>query len=97
VSEPARIALRLLGVVLLGLGLAFIVIMFYPGPRDVADWMGNNCAHTKNGPAEQCTIWDVLDLLWISPVLILAGGLMALLLRPGGGTPMTIDLSGRRQ
>jgi hypothetical protein len=97
VSEPARIALRLLGFLLLLLGLAAIVIMFYPGPRDVADWMGNNCAHTQNGPAEQCNIFDVLGFLWISPVLILAGGVMALALRPSRGTPMTIDLSGRRQ
>jgi hypothetical protein len=97
VSEPTRIALRLLGFVLLLLGLAIVAITIYPGPRDIADWMGNSCAHTQNGPSEQCTIWDVLDLLWIAPVLILAGGVMALALRPSGGTPMTIDLSGRRQ
>ena len=94
-SEPLRIALRALGFVLLLLGLGIVLIMFFPGPRDVADWMGNSCAHTQNGPSEQCTIWDVVSLLEFAPILIIVGAVLALVMRPSGGTPTTIDLSGR--
>jgi hypothetical protein len=96
VNEPTRIALRLLGFVLLLLGLGMVFIMFVPGPRDVADWMGNSCAHTQNGPSEQCSIFDVLELLTVAPILILVGAIMALALRPSGGQPVTIDLTQRR-
>jgi hypothetical protein len=78
------------------LGLAGIVILFVPGPRDVADWMGNSCAHTTNGPSEQCSVFDVLEIVSVAPILILVGAVMALALRPSSGGPMTIDLSGRR-
>jgi hypothetical protein len=37
VSEPASIALRLIGVVLLLLGLAGVVLLFVPGPGEIAD------------------------------------------------------------
>jgi hypothetical protein len=96
VSEPARIALRLLGLLLFLLGLAMLVVLVYPGPRDVADWMGNNCAHTKNGPSEQCNIFDVLEFIFFAPWLILGGGVLALVMRPSGKGPVTIDLSARR-
>jgi hypothetical protein len=96
-SEPVRIGLRLLGFLLLLLGLGILVIMVFPGPRDVADWMGNSCAHTQNGPSEQCTIWDVLSLLEITPILIIVGAVLALVMRPSSGSAVeTIDLSGRR-
>jgi len=95
VSEPLRIGLRMLGFVLLFLGLGIVFIMFVPGPRDVADWLGNSCAHTQNGPSEQCSVWDVLELLTFAPFLIFVGGILALVMRPSGGTPMTIDLRGR--
>ena len=96
-SEPLRIALRLFGFVLFVVGIGLIVILFYPGPRDVADWMGNNCAHTRNGPSEQCNIFDVLEFILVAPWLILIGGVMALALRKEGkGTP-TIDLSRLRR
>jgi hypothetical protein len=93
-SEPARIGLRLLCFLVFLLGLAMIVVLVYPGPGDVADWMGNSCAHTQNGPSEQCTIFDVLEFIFIAPWLILIGGILALALRPPGKGPMTIDLSG---
>jgi hypothetical protein len=95
VSEPARIGLRLLSFLVFLLGLAMIVILVYPGPGDVAEWMGNSCAHTQNGPSEQCSIFDVLEFIFIAPWLILVGGIMALALRRPGKGPMTIDLSGR--
>jgi hypothetical protein len=93
-NELLRIGLRLLGFLMFVLGVAMIVVLFYPGPGDVANWMGNSCAHTQNGPSEQCTIFDVLEFIFIAPWLILIGGIMALALRRPGKGPMTIDLSG---
>jgi hypothetical protein len=78
-------------------GLGIVAVMIYPGPRDIADWMGNSCANTRGGPGEQCSIWDVLSFLWVAPVLILVGAVMAAALRPEGKGPVTIDLSGRRR
>lgn len=94
-SEGTRIGLRLLGLVLFLVGVAGIVLVVVPGPSEIADWMGESCAHTKNGPSEQCTVWDVLDILWVAPTLLLVGGVMMLALRPEGAGPMTIDLSRR--
>jgi hypothetical protein len=94
-SEPLRISLRLLGLLMFLVGVAVIVVIIYPGPRDIADWMGNSCAHTENGPSEQCTIFDVLEMLFFAPWLILIGGVLALALRPPGKGPTTIDLSRR--
>jgi hypothetical protein len=95
VSEPVRIGLRLLGLLMFLVGVAAVVLMVYPGPRDIADWMGNSCAHTKGGPSEQCTIFDVLAILLVAPWLIIVGGVLALALRPPGKGPVTIDLSGQ--
>ena len=94
-SEPVRIGVRLLSFLVFLVGLAMIVVLVHPGPANVADWMGNSCAHTTNGPTEQCTIFDVLEFIFIAPWLILVGGIMALALRRPGKGPMTIDLSGR--
>ena len=94
-TEPLRIGLRLLGLVVFLVGLAMIVVLVYPGPVNVANWMGNSCAHTTNGPTEQCTIFDVLEFIFIAPWMILIGGVLALALRPPGKGPLTIDLSGR--
>ena len=94
-SEPVRIGVRLLSFLVFLLGLAMIVVLVYPGPGNVADWIGNSCAHTQNGPSEQCTIFDVLEFIFIAPWLILVGGITALALRRPGKGPMTIDLSGR--
>jgi hypothetical protein len=97
VSDLTRIGLRLLGLVLFLAGLAAIVALVVVGPGDIADWMGENCAHTERGPAEQCNILDVLDILWIAPVLMLVGLVLAVALRPSGKGPVTIDLSRRRR
>lgn len=94
-SEPLRIGLRLMGFLMLIVGLAMIVVLFYPGPRDVADWMGSSCAHTTNGPSEQCNIFDVLEIILVAPWLILIGLILSAALRPPSKGPITIDLSRR--
>jgi hypothetical protein len=94
VREPARILLRLLGLLMLLVGLAAIVLLFVPGPDEVADWMGESCAHGEGGRSEQCNVGDVLELVVIAPVLILVGGVMTLALRPSARA-ITIDLSRR--
>lgn len=76
-------------------GFACFVLLFEPGPREVAERMGKNCSHAQGGPSEQCTILDAVELLFIGPSLILIGGLALLLLRPPGKGPLRIDLSGR--
>ncbi len=92
-SNGLRIGLRLLGLVLLLAGVGAIVLLFEPGPRQIADWMGDNCAHTKNGPSEQCNVLDVIEILLAAPWLILIGGVMTLALRRSDRGPVTIDLS----
>ena len=94
-SNPLRIFLRTLGLVLFLIGVGLVVLLFYPGPRDVADWMGNSCAHTTNGPSEQCSVLDVIEIILVAPWLILIGGILGLVMRPEDKGPMTIDLSGR--
>ena len=95
-SEPLRIGLRLLGVIMLALGFVIVFAMVFPGPKQIANWMGDSCAHQKNGPSEQCNIFDVLGFLSIAPILILVGGIMALALRSDRSQPITINLGRRR-
>jgi H+/Cl- antiporter ClcA len=84
--------LRLLGLLMFLAGVAIVVVMFEPGPTEVADWMGESCS--RNGTHnQQCSIWDVLGFLWVAPVLILIGGVMALALRPEDKGQATLDLS----
>lgn len=71
--------------------------MIVPGPGQLANWMGNSCAHETNGPSEQCSVFDVLGILAFAPVLIFVGGIMALALRPNSAQPLTINLSGGRR
>jgi hypothetical protein len=71
--------------------------MIIPGPKQVANWMGDSCAHESNGPSEQCNLFDVISILGFAPVLILVGGIMALALRPERSGPITINLGGRRR
>lgn len=88
-----RILLRLLGVVLLLGGIGLIVILFEPGPGEVADWMGDNCAHQKNRPGEACNILDVLEISATAPFLILIGFVLTLAMRPERKEPITLDFS----
>ena len=95
-SEPARIGLRLVGVLLLVLGIAAVVVLFVPGPTEVAGWMGENCRRSKHGSGEQCTVGDVIQLALGAPLMILVGFVLTIALRPPGKGPFTLDLSGRR-
>jgi hypothetical protein len=97
VGNGTRIGLRLLGFVLLLLGLVGIVAFVVPGPSEIADWMGDSCRHTKNGPSEACSVFDVVEVLLVGPILILVGGVMVLALGPGDGQPRTLDFSGMRR
>ncbi len=94
-SEPARIGLRLLGLVLFLVGLAGVIALFVPGPTEIADWMGESCDHDSRDLTSggQCTVFDVVLILISAPLLILIGGVMALALRPEDKGPMTLDLS----
>lgn len=67
-------------------------MLFKPGLGEIADWMGESCSHNE-GPAQQCTVWDLIDLLWLPPVLIFIGGVMALALRPESKGPVTMDFT----
>ena len=92
-SEPARIALRLLGFLMLLVGLASVVVLFYPGPGDVAEWMGQNCARGRNSTGETCTVGDVILIALGSPVFILLGFVLTITLRPPDKGPITLDFS----
>lgn len=91
-SEPVRIGLRLLGLVLLLAGLAGIMLLFEPGPTEIADWMGDECAHGRNETGEQCTSTDVIEVLAGAPLLILIGGVLVLAMRKG---PLVLDFSSK--
>jgi hypothetical protein len=92
--------LRLLGFVVLLIGIAIVVVMIKPGPTEIADWMGQSCDPDSrdldsSGSDQQCTVWDVLEFLFIAPILILVGGVMTLALGPEReGGPRTINLGG---
>jgi hypothetical protein len=88
-----RIALRVLGLVLLLLSATCLVLVFVPGPRAVAEFMGASCAYGQFDDPEQCTGWDAVSLLW-SGVWIFAilGLVLRLTTRPAGRGPRTLDL-----
>ena len=95
-SEPVRIILRLVGVVLLLGGIGLVVMLFVPGPADVADWMGENCSHgTGLRESEPCTVTDVIEIALLAPVAILIGFVLTIALRPPGRGPITLDFSRR--
>ena len=96
-SEPLRIGLRLFGFLILLIGVASLVTLVTPGPSEVADWMGESCAHSRNATNEQCTVGDVIEVALAAPILILVGGVLTLALRPPHKGPLTLDLSGWRR
>ena len=97
-ADWARRGLRLFGFLLFLFGCAALVLMITPGPAEVADWMGEQCAHGRNEGPEACTTLDAVELLWgIAPLCILIGGVLALALRPEDKGPLTLDFSGRRR
>ena len=95
--NPVRILLRLFGLLLFLAGLALVVMLFKPGPAEVADWMGDECAHGRNTTGEACTALDVIEITFAAPMMMLIGFVLAITLRPEGRGPWTLDLSrGRR-
>lgn len=89
-SEPLRIGLRLLGLVVLLAGVAGVVLLFEPGPAKIADWMGDECAHGRHASGEDCNALDVIEVLAGAPILILIGAVMVLALRKG---PLVLEVS----
>lgn len=91
--QPARVALRLLGLVLCLIGLACLGMIFWPGPARIADLLGVTCANDRHGSHYQCDWLDAADLLWTGFwVALTAGIVLRLLTRPKGKGPITIDL-----
>lgn len=91
--EPLRIALRVLGLVLVIVGLSCLVALFWPGPREVAEAMGASCANDRFGTSYQCTWWDAADILLTSAgVALVIGLVLRVLTRPPGKGPRTLDL-----
>jgi ABC-type nitrate/sulfonate/bicarbonate transport system permease component len=98
VSEPLRISLRLLGLVLLIVSLCCLVALVWPGPREVAEAMGTSCTNDRLGSNYQCTWWDAADVLVTAfGVSLVAGFVLRLLTRPAGKGPRTLDLSWLRR
>jgi hypothetical protein len=94
VSEPLRIGLRALGVLLLLGGVGMLVALVVPGPEEVAGWMGQSCSRgTGFRESETCTVGDVLEVALSAPLMILVGFVLAIALRPPGAGPFTLDLS----
>ncbi len=93
VPEPARIALRLLGVLLVLVGLTCLVLIFWPGPARIAEVLGATCANDRSGSSYQCGWLDAADLLWTGFwVALIAAIVLRILTRPKGKGPITIDL-----
>lgn len=93
VPAPVRVALRLLGLLLLLLSAACLVVVFVPGPRAVAEVMGVGCAYSRHGPSEQCSSWDAVKLLWTGVwVFAILGLVLRLTTRRPGQGPRTLDL-----
>lgn len=85
--------LRLLGLVLLVLGVACLVSIFWPGAGQVAEAMGVACADSRRGPSHQCSVFDAADVLWTGFWMSSIAGLVLLVLcRPAGKGPVTINL-----
>ena len=103
-SNPVRILLRLLGLVLFLGSLVAIVVIVAIGPYDVAEGMGRSCRHgSKTGPSEWCTWRDVLGLLQALPFTALVGGALLLVFgrertdREASEGTAVLDLSGSGQ
>ena len=82
-SEPVRILLRVVGLVLFLGSLAAVVFIVAVGPDEVGRQMGRECRTGGNqlGPAQHCTWQDVLGILKALPFLTLVGGVLVLVSR----------------
>lgn len=86
-----RRVLRLLGLLMLLVGLGSLVLLVVPGPTQVADWMGR--CRTDFDATSDCDTIDAIEfLLSGTGTLIVVGGLLAIALRPEGAKPITLNL-----
>ena len=77
----------------LGFGLLFLVLIFWPGPAQVAEWLGRSCATGRNRVTYQCDWLDAADLLWTAFwVSLVLGAVLRITTRPAGQGPRTVDL-----
>ncbi|GAS98148.1 uncharacterized protein RMCC_5113 [Mycolicibacterium canariasense] len=91
--EPARIALRLLGLLLLLGGLACAVLLIWPGPAQIAAFLGSSCAADRSGISHPCSWLEAADLVWTGCwVSIVIGFVLRLLTRPAGKGPLVLDV-----
>ncbi len=91
--EPLRIALRLLGLVLLVVCAACLVLLVVPGPQGVGEAMGVSCRNSDSGPPGQCSAFDAVSVLWTAIwVSFIAGVALRIATRPKGKGPMVINL-----
>ena len=94
-SEPLRIFLRLLGLVLLASSLAAVALIIAVGPDEVAEHMGRSCSSGRNHREYWCTWHDALGIMEMLPYTALVGGVLLLVLgRREKQATATIDLSG---
>jgi hypothetical protein len=95
VPAPARIALRILGLVLLLAAAACVVLLIVPGPRAVAETVGT-CSTSHYGPDGPCTTWQTVVWLWVGFCLFgFSGFVLRLVTRPEGKGPLVLDLRRR--
>ena len=82
-SDPLRIFLRVVGVVLFAGGLAGVAFIVAVGPDEVGRSMGQECRHNDQlGPADYCTWQDVLGIMQALPWVTLVGAVLVILMRP---------------
>lgn len=92
-SEPVRVALRVLGLILLVAGVVCGVLLVWPGPGEIAGWLGASCSPDGGWTTAQCSWLDAADLLWTGCWLaVVAGAVLRLVTRPAGRGPRTLDL-----
>ncbi|MCV7430328.1 hypothetical protein [Mycolicibacterium bacteremicum] len=96
-SEPVRITLRLLGLVLLVAGVACAIALVWPGPSEIAQRLGSTCGDGGLGPSHQCSWLEAADLLWTGcAVAVVLGAVLRIVTRPAGRGPLVLDLRRRR-
>lgn len=94
-SNPARIFLRIVGLVLFAGSLAGVAYIVGVGPDQVAQDMGRNCSHSRNSAAENCGWRDVLGILQALPFVCLIGGVLLLVFRRESDDPQVTSGTGR--
>lgn len=92
-SDPVRVTLRVLGLILLVAGLLCAVLLVWPGPAEVAQRLGATCSTDGGWSTQQCSWWEAADLLWTGCWLsIVIGAVLRLVTRPPGRGPRVLDL-----